>query len=239
MLIEAENVSDIDGASRGLPEIALLLEENILKGSLSFKKGGARGETVDKNEEVTPKRERAILSYAIDGETYLQMHAAASLVRSLAGLDIYLKYFAHSGDILIIDEPEMNAHPDAQLMIMELLAILANSGITVVITTHSPYIVDHLNNLIAASTLPAVAQDTIASHCKLNRKDAFIGGDSVATYLFTEQGTVEDIFDRTQTIIDLSSFSDTSNYVTNLYAKILESRQGFSCDEDKDSNDGA
>ena len=167
------------------------------------------------------------------------MHAAASLVRSMAGLDIYLKYFAHSGDILIIDEPEMNAHPDAQLMITELLAILANSGITIVITTHSPYIVDHLNNLIAASTLPPVAQDTIASQCKLNRKDAFLGGDSVATYLFTEHGIVEDIFNRTQMFIDLSSFSDTSNYVTNLYARIMETRQGLPCDESKDSNDGA
>jgi len=199
--------------------LAMLLETEILRGTLEFRRA-------DEQKEGEPPRAvpPGVLNYALDDGMILNMHAATSLVRSLAGLDVYLKHFCNDGDLVVIDEPEMNAHPDAQLMIMELLAILANKGVTVVITTHSPYIVDHLNNLIEASQLSADAQESISASFKLKRKDAFLEPEAVSTYHFTEAGNVIDIFNRAESLIDLSSFSEASNYVTNLYGKILEKR---------------
>ena len=48
----------------------------------------------------------------------------------------------------MIDEPELNLHPDNQRRIARLLARLVNLGIKVFITTHSSYIIKELNTLI-------------------------------------------------------------------------------------------
>lgn len=48
----------------------------------------------------------------------------------------------------MIDEPELNLHPDNQRLIARLLARLVNRGMKVVISTHSDYIVREINNMI-------------------------------------------------------------------------------------------
>lgn len=44
----------------------------------------------------------------------LPVHMTASVVKSLASLTFYLRHIARRGDFLIIDEPELNLHPDAR-----------------------------------------------------------------------------------------------------------------------------
>jgi ABC-type multidrug transport system ATPase subunit len=48
----------------------------------------------------------------------------------------------------MIDEPELNLHPENQRRVARLFARLANLGIKVFITTHSDYIIKELNTLI-------------------------------------------------------------------------------------------
>ncbi|MFI5458043.1 MAG: AAA family ATPase [Isosphaerales bacterium] len=144
------------------------------------------------------------------------MQTSASMVRALAGLDVYLKLFCDRGGLLVIDEPEMNAHPEAQLKIIEFLALMAHHGVVVVLTTHSPYIVDHLSNLMQASQLGERAKQAIAPKFKLGMHEAFLSPDEVSVYLFNESGVVENILDREQGIIDLTSFSGPTEYVANL-----------------------
>jgi len=80
--------------------------------------------------------------------TKILLNDSASSVRALLLLDVYLRHVAQTGDILIIDEPELNLHPKNQRLIARLLARLVNIGIKVFITTHSDYIVKELNTLI-------------------------------------------------------------------------------------------
>jgi AAA domain, putative AbiEii toxin, Type IV TA system len=134
----------------------------------------------------------------------------------LAGLDVYLKLFCDRGGVLVIDEPEMNAHPDAQLKIIEFLALLVHHGVRVILTTHSPYIVDHLSNLMQASGLGEKAKKAIAPKFKLGLDEAFISPENVSVYLFSESGVVENILDRDLGIIDLTSFSRPTEYMANL-----------------------
>ena len=72
----------------------------------------------------------------------------SSSVRALADLWFYLRYYAQEGDLLIIDEPELNLHPKNQRFMARLLAMISRSGINVLITTHSEYILRELNYLI-------------------------------------------------------------------------------------------
>ena len=78
----------------------------------------------------------------------LKMAESSSAVRSLLDIGFYLRHVAQKGDLLMVDEPELNLHPENQCRIARLFARLVNLGIKVFITTHSDYIVKELNTLI-------------------------------------------------------------------------------------------
>ena len=63
-------------------------------------------------------------------------------------IGFYLKHEAQIGDLLMVDEPELNLHPENQRRVARLFARLVNLGIKVFITTHSDYIIKELNTLI-------------------------------------------------------------------------------------------
>lgn len=78
----------------------------------------------------------------------LSMDESSSAVRSLLDIGFYLRHEAQIGDLLIVDEPELNLHPENQRRIAKLFARLINIGIKVFITTHSDYIIKEINTLI-------------------------------------------------------------------------------------------
>jgi predicted ATPase len=93
--------------------------------------------------------ENDLLYYEPKGKRLtLKMGESSSAVRSLLDLGFYLRHQAQPGDLLIIDEPELNLHPENQRRVARLLARLVNLGIKVFITTHSDYIIKELNTLI-------------------------------------------------------------------------------------------
>ena len=78
----------------------------------------------------------------------LTMDESSSAVRSLLDIGFYLRHVAKPGDLLMVDEPELNLHPENQRRMARLFARLVNLGIRVFVTTHSDYIVKELNILI-------------------------------------------------------------------------------------------
>jgi len=86
----------------------------------------------------------------IDKTTHrvLPHYMSSTSVRALFDLHLWLKHQAKKGDILFIDEPELNLHPENQIKIARLLVKLINAGIKVFVTTHSDYIIKELNNLL-------------------------------------------------------------------------------------------
>lgn len=80
--------------------------------------------------------------------TKLALTEASSAARSLLVLWYWLNGLAAQGDLLMIDEPELNLHPVNQRKMARFLAKLVNHGIKVFVTTHSDYIVKEFNTLI-------------------------------------------------------------------------------------------
>jgi len=78
----------------------------------------------------------------------LSMDESSSAVRSLLDIGFYLRHEARIGDLLMVDEPELNLHPENQRRVAKLFARLINIGIKVFITTHSDYIIKEINTLI-------------------------------------------------------------------------------------------
>ncbi len=88
--------------------------------------------------------------YFKPGRTQLKlaMDETSSAVRSLLDIGFWLRHVAEPGDLLMVDEPELNLHPENQRRMARLFARLVNLGIRVFVTTHSDYIVKELNTLI-------------------------------------------------------------------------------------------
>lgn len=80
---------------------------------------------------------------------HIPLHLASSSVVELSNLYFYLVMGRKSNNpILIIDEPESHLDPINQIEFARALARWVNSGIRVVISTHSDYILKEINNLI-------------------------------------------------------------------------------------------
>ena len=111
------------------------------------------------------------------------LHMTSSTVKSMFGLWFYLEYQAKEGDLLMIDEPELNIHPENQRKIARLLAKLVNAGLHVVISTHSSYIVREFNSLI-------MLNDKRAEDLRMKyryAKDEVLDPAMVGAYLFDDQ----------------------------------------------------
>lgn len=131
---DLENVQKFDGQYSG---IADMIESELLDGEVSMTKNG--------DVEFHSKR--------MSKSSRLPFHLSSSIVKTMASLVIYLRHIANVGDTLIIDEPEMNFHPDVQVLLARIFAIMSSRGLKMVVSTHSDYIIRELNNLIMASAL--------------------------------------------------------------------------------------
>ena len=131
---DLENVQKFDSQ---YSHIADMIESELLDGEVSMTKNG--------DVEFHSKR--------MSKTSRLPFHLSSSIVKTMASLVIYLRHIANVGDTLIVDEPEMNFHPDVQVLLARIFAIMSSRGLKIVVSTHSDYIIRELNNLIMASAL--------------------------------------------------------------------------------------
>ncbi len=110
----------------------------------NFLDGVYRVERSTGNVTFKPYRKRGTRK----GIKAMGLHMTSSTVRCLFGLWFYLENQARSGDLLMIDEPELNIHPENQLRMARFLARLVNAGLNVVISTHSDYMIREFNTLL-------------------------------------------------------------------------------------------
>ena len=103
---------------------------------------GGSYKIVDKQVMYMPKKEKGRAKVAVP------VYVASSSIKSLFLIDLYINSLAEKNGMLIIDEPELNLHPDNQRKMAGLLARLVNSGVKVLVTTHSDYLIRELNNRV-------------------------------------------------------------------------------------------
>ncbi|MFN6517327.1 MAG: AAA family ATPase [Nostoc sp. CreGUA01] len=177
--------------------LAEILEEKILQGGIDINESGLGNEII----------------FQPGDNIKLEMTVASSMIKELAPLVLCLRYLAEPDELLIIDEPEMNLHPAAQVEMSEFLAMLVQAGLNVLITTHSPYIVDHLANLMQAAKYQD--KESIKHRFYLEQTEAFIPQEKVSVYLF-EDGTAKNILNE-EGRIDWGTFGDVSDDISHIF----------------------
>ena len=103
---------------------------------------GGSFKVLNKQLVYMPKKERG------RDKVVIPFYVASSSIKSLFLIDLYINSMAEKNGMLIIDEPELNLHPDNQRKMAGLLARLVNSGVKVLVTTHSDYLIRELNNRV-------------------------------------------------------------------------------------------
>jgi hypothetical protein len=162
------------GQGSSFEEIAALIEEHIQGGHRTHYQPTSFG-----GHELT---------VSVRDDLDIDLYNASSSIKQLAPLLLYLRYRAARGQTLIIDEPEMNLHPEAQAKLLEALAMLANLGVRILLTTHSPYFMAHLNNLIAADQRSTARRRRQAAHLYMQDPAAFLSPDDVSAYEMRPDG---------------------------------------------------
>ena len=123
----------------------------------------------------------------------LPMYLASSSVNQLTLLYLYLKYWASEKDnFLMIDEPEVNLHPENQIKLLNILIqfIQNETGNKVLITTHSSILANAINNFIYLDVLKnqhGVNVEKIIEDNQLKYVDSSISisKEKVGVYFFT------------------------------------------------------
>jgi hypothetical protein len=128
------------------------------------------------------------------------------------------------GRAVYIEEPEAHLFPSAQKLIMELMAHVFrawNGQMRLVLTTHSPYILTSINNLLQAGKLYATASGKEARRLSriIPRTRTFNPGE-VGFYAL-QDGKARSILDDETGLIDADVIDQVSNDIAIQFDELL------------------
>ena len=153
------------GRHKNLDNLSDMIEKAILDGKVRVQKSKAIG---------YPR-----FTYHPKGWTDdLPLMNASSMVSELAPIVLYLRHVVNSGSVLIIEEPESHLHPAMQVEFTRLLAKIVNSGVRVIVTTHSEWLLEELANVVRRSEL------TSEQLSKTEGREFVLNSDQVGAWLF-------------------------------------------------------
>ena len=139
-LIELASTTSMRRESEDDNDLALRMEQALLPGTVRVER---------------PEIDYPSFVYRPNGwQRDLPLMNASSMVSELAPVVLYLRHVVCPGDLLIIEEPESHLHPEMQVEFIRQLAVAVKSGIRILITTHSEWVLEELANLVRLSELP-------------------------------------------------------------------------------------
>lgn len=105
-------------------------------------------------------------------EQNIQLANTAMGIKYLGILQVLAKnHHLYSGQILILDEPEVHLHPNWQLKLAQWIIELAQKGIKVLVNSHSPYIIEALQRYSERSGLLGETQFYMAENGQILQND--------------------------------------------------------------------
>ncbi len=156
---------------------------------------------------------------ALSDGSYVHMNFSSSGQQEIVWVLNLLFYYTINKQkmFLILEEPETHLFPDSQKLMVELLAMFYNAGNGVIFTTHSPYVLGEINNLIFAGTLYKENKQGVQ---RIVDKDFAIDLSDLQA-LFVEDGIISDCMDYGLGQIDNLKIDGISKVINEEYEKLL------------------
>lgn len=119
------------------------------------------------------------ITYQYNGSR-IPLHRTSSTVSEIAPLSLYLKHVIGKNSLLIIEEPEAHLHPANELVLAKYLVRLIRSGVNILMTTHSVFLLEKLALYTMAGGLSPARRPLDRGYDEKN----FLSPDEVSAYLF-------------------------------------------------------
>jgi predicted ATPase len=106
----------------------------------------------------------------------IDLHLASSATLETLPFIVFLKNIKDiSKTFFVIEEPEAHLHPKAQIQMAKFIVMLSNAGAKVLVTTHSDYILNEINNCIKLDSLEkenefAISKDDVSAYLFKNEE---------------------------------------------------------------------
>jgi predicted ATPase len=207
------NLCNMPAEKGPLYDIACDFERMLIKGEIHLKR------------ETDKKGLFPEIRYTYQN-TNVPLHRVSSTVSELAPIILYIKHLVKPGTILIIEEPEAHLHPANQLIMAQFLVRLVREGVKLIITTHSDYLLQRLNNFILLNGIESEIRQKRYNHLARD----FLKADEISPYIF------EKITENTYKInkIRISeeegiSQEEFGKVMENLYDETIKIREDVFC----------
>ena len=177
------------------------LMKKILKGNY-FRRAGEEGLTIDGTDKYVK------INYASSGQqesVWILNLLDYGMIRAVQTL-------------FIIEEPESHLFPESQKYITELIALAANQNHSILLTTHSPYVLGTLNNLLyAAQAKP----DTAEKVSQIIHRSMWLERQRFGAW-FIKDGEIENGMDQDLDLIQNEKIDEISKTINEDYDSIFD-----------------
>lgn len=204
------------GNFEGLIRTAPNDRQVLLEKAYSFIKKVIRGDYVSATDE----------KIILEGGKYVYLKNASSgqqeSIRILQ--DAFVSLYTNNKIFRVIEEPEAHIFPEAQMYLLQLLVMLLNDKVEnqMIITTHSPYVLSVINNLMYAHK---VGQIDSAKVSQIVEQESWLNPQDVNAYMLTRDGA-ERIIDDELGMIIAERIDGVSRKLNEDYEKILDVEYG-------------
>jgi hypothetical protein len=204
------NINIFKKRSSDFKDLSMVIQKEILKGKYKVEKDGIYFIPYKKDANKDNYNEK------------ISLHLTSSTIKTFFSLVFYLEYLAQKGETLIVDEPELNLHPNNQRKIARILSMIANRGVKVIVSTHSDYFIREINNLIM---LKSDFKSKNEIMIKYGYDDTMlISNSEVNAYLFCKNSIKEMEIDKQEGII-AKTFDEVINNLNLVSDDIYYTKQ--------------
>lgn len=156
----------------------------------------------------------------LDERRYVKLNYTSSGQQEVVWiLNLLFYYVLENRNVyLILEEPESHLFPAAQSAVAELLGMFLNADNQILLTTHSPYILGALNNLLYAGNLYEKHSKKVNS---VIMKEMQIDAQHTSSY-YVDDGMLENIIDDELMMIKNDVIDEISTYINEQSERLME-----------------
>ncbi len=196
------NIIRLPGRGGSFSNLAKLIEEEVTMGRVDVK-------------ETEKSNYPEIFYYSKNAK--FPLHRASSMVSEVAPLILYLKYILRPDSTLFMEEPESHLHPDAQRRLTRILVRLANGGVKLIMTTHSDYLLQQIQNFVKLSEVSEKKRKELGYGVLDQIKSEYVG-----IYLFTQTEPGKSIVKKIDIRDTSTKDSGFNEVITELYGESVK-----------------
>ena len=217
-----------------LAEFGLIYEQ--VKEVFDTKKGNAQFDDLAESIICGKYRREKTRDYIIasDGRKVDIAHSSSGqqetlpLILILRSLPFKKEFHGRAGQTVYIEEPEAHMFPTAQRNIIELIATVFNESknLQFFITTHSPYVLTAINNLLQAGQLQVQLEragdaERLDALKRIVPPERMLNVEDVAVYSLSAEGC-EMIIDQETGLIQTNIIDKVSDELAIQFGKLLD-----------------